>query len=281
MTCVDIDWVERWQQIVESRLQQTSRVQPEQGARPATHWDNLATRFSQRVEESGGGQDQIAAAIRELVQPTQTLLDVGAGAGRYTVRLAPHVQHLVAVEPSSGMRGALEGHVAQRGLRNVTVVASTWEEAAVEPADVVLSVNVIYWTTDVVPFLRKLQRHARERCLIILRATQSLEWIAPLWQELRGEAQAPQPSFLDLYNLLFQVGARPNAQLFSTQHQRWETIDEAVDRLTADLLVTPGTAEASHVRRFVEAHLRFEDGYWVEPTPTWVGLADIPSTPAF
>jgi SAM-dependent methyltransferase len=272
-----IDWIERWRLIVEARLAQMRRFNLEGGERSSGHWDGLAQRFARTAEQPAEGQDVLIDAIRRRLEPAWTLVDVGAGAGRYAIRLAPHVRHLVAVEPSEGMREAFQRQIERRGLANISVVATRWEDADVEPADAVLCVNVVYWTADIVPFLEKLRSHARQRCLIMLRATQSEGWLEPLWQELHGEPMAPQPSFLDLYNLLFQLGARPQAELYPTPgHQTFESLDEAVERACRDVAAAPGAVD--RVRTYVESRLVQRNGKWVGREPTWLGLADIPTS---
>ena len=37
------------------------------------------------------------------MRSSTTLLDVGAGTGRFSLALAPHVNHIIAVEPSKAM----------------------------------------------------------------------------------------------------------------------------------------------------------------------------------
>ena len=259
-------------------MDQIQRFQPAHAGRSPSHWDGLASTFSRLAERTDPGNDPVLSLVRKRISPEKTLLDVGAGAGRYAVHLAPHVRQVIAVEPSAGMRAALAEQVAKRELSNVTVVAGAWQEADVDPADVVLAANVLYWTADIAPFLRKLLAHARERCLIVQRATQSSAAFAPLWEELWGEPQAPQPDFQDLYNVLFQLGAKPDARLFQTAHHRWSSLEEAIDRATRELLIPEDHPSRARVRQFVEATAVLRDGYWTDPNPTWIGVADVPAT---
>ena len=64
-----------------------------------------------------------------ICPPRKTLIDVGAGAGRHAVPLAERLEWVTAVEPSEGMRAQIPHR------DNMTVVASTWEDAEVAPAD--------------------------------------------------------------------------------------------------------------------------------------------------
>ncbi|GEM_PF-1359910 len=274
-----VDWIGHWQQLVDARAAQADRLQPGQTLRAPSHWDGLAARFAENTVRSSRGGDELLDLLRARVAPEHTLLDVGAGAGRYAVNLAPHVRRVIAVEPSAGMRAQLARQVAERGLDNVQIVASSWEEADVEQADVVLAVNVLYWTRNIAPFLQKLRQHARERCLLVLRATQSLASFEPLWEEAHGEPRAPMPAFIDLYNVLFAMGAKPDATLLPTAHHHWKLLDEAVDRVAGDLSLQEPKVARARVRDFVESQVHLREGEWLEREPTWIGLADVPSRP--
>jgi len=48
-------------------------------------------------------------------------------------------------------------------LDNLTVIASSWEDAEVAPADLVVCSHVLYAVAEPVPFLEKMESCARER----------------------------------------------------------------------------------------------------------------------
>src|SRR5437868_10389179 len=47
-------------------------------------------------------------ALRALVRPTDVVLDIGAGGGRYALPLALVAREVIALEPSEGMRRVLQ-----------------------------------------------------------------------------------------------------------------------------------------------------------------------------
>jgi 16S rRNA A1518/A1519 N6-dimethyltransferase RsmA/KsgA/DIM1 with predicted DNA glycosylase/AP lyase activity len=65
---------------------------------------------------------EVARLVRE-VHATTTLLDVGGGAGRFTLPLARHCQHVTVVEPSASMGESLRHLAAQAGIANVSLIA--------------------------------------------------------------------------------------------------------------------------------------------------------------
>ena len=84
-------------------------------------------------------------------------------------------------------------------LDNLTVVASTWEDAEVAPADLVLCSHVLYAVAEPVPFIEKLQACARERVFVFMRDGPGSR-----------EGAVRQPRLQDLYNLLRELGIAPD-----------------------------------------------------------------------
>src|SRR5262249_42930724 len=81
-----------------------------------------------------------------------------------------------------------------------------------------------------VAFLRKLDQRARRVCFVLHRVDERMAPLAPLWREIWGQGQPPQPGFLELYNLLFSIGHRPNAYLVPPAFTgRYDNLDQAVD----------------------------------------------------
>src|SRR5438105_8651707 len=93
---------------------------------------------------------------------------------------------------------------------NMTIVASTWEEAAVAPADLVICSHVIYGVLEPIPFLEKMQRSARERVFVMMRETDLPHPAAELRRRLVGESGPRLPRFSELFMLLVQMGATPD-----------------------------------------------------------------------
>lgn len=220
-----MDWAANWLRLVEERrvFIEARRGQPRGG----DFWDQRAERFAHRSEVFDASTDRLAQMLVQALGDRGTLLDVGAGAGRYAIPLARVARRVTAVEPSRGMRSYLEAAVSRAGLTNVAVVPSTWEEAKVDPHDVVLASNVVYPIAEIVPFLEKLDRHSRRGCYIAVRVDEMAAELAPLWKELWGDAPPREPGFLDLYNLLFSMGIRPHAQL-TGRPRAFPTLEDAV-----------------------------------------------------
>lgn len=261
------DWVANWRQIVEDRRQRVEAL-GEGNRAGSDFWDRRADQFRRMSEQHDPRNDLLVAMITETLGPDGTLLDVGAGAGRYALPVAQSGRPVTAVEPSAGMRRNLEERLQQAGLANVRIVPSAWEDASVQPHDVILASHILYPIADVVPFIRKLVTHARRAWFLTIRVEPMGGEIAPLWREIWRSPYPAEPTFLDLYNLLFAIGLRPNVRLrpFAGGGQAAGALDDAAQQVRGRLFL----AEDDHqhdaaIRRFLQAHMQERDGQWRWP----------------
>ncbi|HEX5504686.1 MAG TPA: methyltransferase domain-containing protein [Thermomicrobiales bacterium] len=201
---------ERWRALVTARDAQRGAARRD-GDADRDPWRGRADRFAAYSRQLPA-DDPLLARLRAAVRPGDTVLDVGAGAGRYALPLARLARRVVAVEPSPAMCRALRDGIAAEGVEHVEVVAARWPEAAVAPADVVLCAHVVYGVAAIVPFLRALDAHARRLCLFAIRVDQHPGLIA-LSRALTGAARTPQPAFAGLYAVLLELGIVADVQI--------------------------------------------------------------------
>lgn len=224
---VGIDWAAHWKHKVEVRA-----------AHPvgARNWDDRAGRFARMTAQLDASRDPLIRALSEAVHPQDTVLDVGAGAGRYALPLAQLARQVTAVEPSAGMRAYLQETLKQREIINVSVVAGTWQEVNVEPHDVAICAHVVYFVAEIVPFIEKLDAAAKRACYIHLRVDENGARFRPLWEQLFEGPYPSEPGFADLYPLLLSLGIRANVQLNGgARGGTYASIDDAVDQAKPNL----------------------------------------------
>ena len=195
-----VDWVEQWRRMVIEREGASC------GHSDPHYWDHRAPSFA---ASTAGRADQFLAVLAPYVTPRKTLIDVGAGAGRHAVPLAERIEWVTAVEPSEGMRAHLPP------LPNLTVVASAWQDAEVAPADLVICSHVLYGVADVVPFIEKMERSARERIFIVLREGPVPDPGNDLRDRMAGGPLPRMPRFSDLFMLLLQLGIAADVKFIS------------------------------------------------------------------
>src|SRR6202521_4887612 len=142
------------------------------------YWNRRAPSFARSTQARA---DEFLKVIHPYLSPVKTLIDAGAGTGRHAVPLSERLEWVTAVEPSEGMRAMIPPR------DNMTVIASTWEDAVVAPADLVICSHVLYGVAEIEPFIAKLERTARERVFIMLRESHLPPPAATIRKRLHGD----------------------------------------------------------------------------------------------
>jgi hypothetical protein len=208
------DWVEEWRRLVRDREGASH------GHSDPRYWDRRAPTFARSTV---GRADQFLEVLEPFLAPRKTLIDVGAGAGRHAVPLAGRLEWVTAVEPSEGMRAHLPA------LPNLTVIASAWEDADVAPADLVMCSHVLYGVEDVVPFVEKMERAAKERVFVMLREG-PVPHPANILRDRLGDRPLPRiTQFSDLFMVLLQIGVYPDVRFIRYPVvNRYRSLEEAI-----------------------------------------------------
>ena len=249
--------VDHWRDMILREHAQTDRIR---GPRPTDHWTRLARNFKDDPHRTG---DEMLDALRARVMPGETLIDVGAGGGRLALPLALTCSRVEAVEPSPSMCDVLRETADEYGIGNVSVTHASWEEASVEPADVVLSSHVVYVIQEIEPFVRKKEAHARRLVLAVVFQSPPQTAMSGLWQQVHGEERLRLPSLPEFLPVLEELGIRAEVtELEPRPVQTFESFEDALESLTQRLYVNPDTPELERLQRSLEGSLEELDGAW-------------------
>jgi SAM-dependent methyltransferase len=251
-----IDYVARWAEIIERRRAQMDAAYAASGITSDDYWSRRAPSYKAATHASTP-QDPILARVLGAVTPQSTVIDAGAGTGRHTLAIAPHVAHVTAVDPSAAMLGLLRDEIAVQAIGNITTVDAGWMDADIEPAGVVLCSHVLYPIKDVVPFIRRLEAKARERVFVYIRVD-PLPTDFGLWREFYGAPLQAQPTHGDLFNLLLQIGIMADVEIVTAPFTwKFESLEEAAREVGGRLCLRPDDEPAQAKLRAVLAP-RFE-----------------------
>ena len=242
----------RWRRLVAERLEERDRLAPGLGSLSGEFWDRRAERYAASMSLAAAEGDPFLRRLRRVTDRSSTVIDVGAGTGRFSVPLAADVGHVTAVDPSEAMLSVLAREAGQLGVTNLTTVLGAWEEAGTAAADVVFSAFVLTLVPDVRPFVTKLDRTARHHVFLYLGAYCGDAVLDPLWRHFHGAPRVPGPSYLDALAVLGELGIEPQVKVVEiTNRRRFATIDEAVEHYREALLL----ADTVDVRRELGALL--------------------------
>nr|WP_297807482.1 methyltransferase domain-containing protein [Tepidiforma sp.] len=136
-----------WAALVAADAEQVARVrEPEP---PADHYGAIAHRF-----RPGALESLEWPVLDALIAPGETVLDIGAGGGRFAVPLAKKGCRVVAIEPSEAMRRTLTAAADEAGVA-IEVHGVRWPAAGWRvDADVSLAAHACYDIGEIGPFSR-------------------------------------------------------------------------------------------------------------------------------
>jgi len=158
--------------------------------------------------------DRLLALINP--RPDWSVLDVGAGAGAFSLPAAARFQRVTALDLSSGALEVLAERARLAGLANIKTVHLAWEEAVIGrdvPLHDVVAASRSFTMEDARGALAKMDRAARRRVYLTWRACPR-----PLDRqvsELLGRPYQEYPSYIYLYNILYQIGIQANVGFLS------------------------------------------------------------------
>ncbi len=254
----------RWRRLVRARRAEMDRLVPDGGAVGASYWDSRARRFAARTAGSGA-RDPLLARIRRVTRSSTTVLDVGAGPGRFALALAPRVAEVVAVDASPVMGSLLRRASRQAGLANVTTVTGRWEEVEVGPADVVLCSYVLPLVDDAAGFLAKLDAACRGDAYVYLSALSADAFSDPFWRHFHGKPRQPGPTYLDAVAVLAEVGIRADVEVVEVAVRTRHNSVAAAARSYREALLLPDTAEVRRELRGLLSGWLVADGNVLRP----------------
>jgi hypothetical protein len=260
--------LEAWAARVHANRQQVERYRE---ATPADFYAPIAGMF--RADPRRRDEPTLEV-LRSLVGASETVLDIGAGGGRYALALALEAHEVIALEPSAGMRRVLAEGIAEYGIDNLRVVDGRWPEAASGlQCDLALMSHIGYDVEAIGPFLRAAEGAASRQCVAVLLSQPPPTQADRLWPLVHGVERAPLPSLPEFLTLLLARGRLFQVQLVEREPQAYEQPDQALAWLRQQLWTAPDSLKDRVLQRLAAERLQARDGrYALDWDPVQVGV---------
>ena len=251
-------WVALWRELA------THDIQASEGGatKMVERWRGVARKLDSREKQD---PDPLLDHILGRLTPEMTVLDIGAGIGRWTVPMAQRAGSVTAVEPLQGMRQVLVERAASRSITNLRVLAAPWLAVDVPLHDVVIAAHATYTTPDLLAFVRKMESSARRTCCLALRVPAYDGIIGELSERVHGRWH-DSPNFIVGYNLLLAAGFHPNVLMEPTAVRHWvdPTVEAAAARAKRHLRLEDDRHDTA-IREVLSRRLVLADGLWRWP----------------
>ena len=247
-------WAMLWNELASQDLM----ASPDGEAQMIERWRRVAKRLDSGETPE---PDTLLDYVRSRVGPGQSVLDIGAGIGRWTIPLAEKAGRVTAVEPLAGMRTVLLERIEARGLSNVTVADAPWMKAEVGQHDVAIAVHATYTTPDLLGFVEKMEASAAT-CYLALRVPVHDGLIGELAERIRHQWH-DSPNFIVGYNLLLTFGRYPNVLMEPAPSRRWvdPSLDAAVGRAKRHLKLADNLHDETIRELLTRKLTQVEGGY--------------------
>lgn len=217
-------------------------------------WNQLSARFAPVAEREP--EDPVITLMRPWLESTDTVVDVGCGAGRLTVPLAGICKSVIGLDPSPSMLIDLAHQVRDRSISNVRIDEANWEGWPEESADVVLISHLLYSIHPIEGFLQKAHRVASRRIVVMLSTLQPVAYVHPLWESVYGEPCVEAPGADEFGALLESWGIAADIEAMEPLAPRpFPDATVALNRAAGRLHVKKSSPEFEKLRGAVDAAL--------------------------
>ena len=163
--------------------------------------------------------------------------------------LATQAKKVTVVEPSEDSVELLNERAAEAGITNITVINKPWEDVHEPSADIVLCSLVLHHVADAAPFVKKLQKHARDRVVILEMMETPGAVEMPFYERVYGSAPTPLPGLSRVLELLWALEIFPDVTMLGPETAVLDAGSEgAIEHLRRRLNVEEGTEEDERLR---------------------------------
>ncbi len=167
---------------------------------PAAFWNKVAPRYAARPIGDEAAYATTLERTASYLEPTDRLLEVGAGTGTTARRLSPHVAEVVATDISDALLEIARDRIAADGIENIRLENHSAEALPDGPFDAVVSFNVLHLLDDPASALAGMAARVKPGGHVITKTTAlaGAWYFRPIIGIMRLFGKAPKVQFLSV-----------------------------------------------------------------------------------
>jgi SAM-dependent methyltransferase len=195
---METNWLELWRDLVVHN--------------PLNKNSAMFSRFADQARNKSERPDPLLDFVLAGLDKTDSVLDIGAGSGRWTIPLSQFSKHVTAIEPAPSMCEILRERISADEITNIDIISNKWESVEVPVHDISLCSQAMYDSPDFAGFVRKMERSSRKMCFLAIRLPPSDGIIGELSLTLFGRRN-DTPNALIAFNALYSMGIYPDVKV--------------------------------------------------------------------
>lgn len=260
------DWATLWKDL--SGMQNKAFARKKEG-RDDDFWKHKAKDFDKMVDERWAKPDSSRDFLTQKLMdnPGSSLLDIGAGTGKWSLLVSPYASRVTAFEPSLAMQKVLKEKIQKQRITNVDIVTGNWPEDDAEPHDYILASHSMYGVGDFKAFVEKMDAVAQKACILVMRAPLAGSVMAVAAKKVLGQPY-DSPNFQIAYNALLGMDIYPDVVMEADgTWPGWasNSFEEALDEIKNRLGLTENDEYDAFLTELLENNLTLEKGKYIWP----------------
>lgn len=215
-----------------------------------------------RTASSSIELDEYALPIRNallgLLQPNDTVLEIGPGWGNYTFAAAHAAKRLDCVDSSRSVLDYLHREAGHQGLSNIGFVHAKWEEHRTDKMyDVVFGINCFYRMADIDQALIRMNDCAERLAVIGLTSGPEKPHYAEIRDRLGCRIKFQRRDYIHLMTILYELGIDADCRILELERTYWYDTEEKMLNANLGAIMDEDydrPAAEAIVRRYVTRH---------------------------
>ncbi len=196
----------------------------------SSDWDKKSVFMNEKVHNSIYNEEFLE--LLDL-KDIETLLDVGCGVGNLSLKLAPKLEKVYALDYSSKMLELLESNAKQKGIENIDLVNKSWDDSwdEIPSCDLVIASRSLE-VADMKKALTKLNSKAKKKVVLSYKVGGS--FVSEEILDVLNKDIIKKPDYIYLVNILYQMGINAKVDFIRSENKqkKIDSFGDFVDSIT-------------------------------------------------